>query len=74
MIAVISSRSGDSMTGDDMENATISDLNLANAVPLCGKAANHVAEATKALIAASDDTIESAIAQLDLALSCLRRC
>ncbi len=62
------------MTGDDMENATISAQSLANAIPLCDEAIKHVAEATKALIAASDDHIESAIAQLDSALSCLRRC
>ncbi len=60
--------------GDDMEHSTVSAQSLANAVPLCDEAVKHVAEATKALIAASDDTIEEAIAHLDHALTCLRRC
>ncbi len=62
------------MTGDDMENTTVSTQSLTNAVPLCDEAVKHVAEATKALIDASEDTVEQAIAHLDSALSCLRRC
>jgi hypothetical protein len=57
-----------------MENASVSKQNLTDAVPLCDEAGKHVAEATKALMEATEDTIESAIAHLDSALMCLRQC
>lgn len=57
-----------------MENANVSTQSLTDAVPLCDEAVKHVAEATRALIDASDETVEQAIAHLDSALSCLRRC
>ena len=57
-----------------MENTTVSTESLAQAVPLCDAAGQHVAQATKALVEASDDTIDAAIAHLDSALSCLRQC